>query len=112
MPLTKEVELEYLLQRVSGPRVSYSGKNSPSHEVAAILASRDSSSSNKGVLVSYVFVLDLNLISNKTQKLPLQVRLGQIRNSSCVEQSYIIRNRSSDRCVRCDTSKSNLTVLE
>ena len=63
MPLTKEVELEYLLQRVSGPRVSFSGKNSPSHEVAAILASRDSSS-NKGVLISYVFVLDLNRISN------------------------------------------------
>lgn len=54
MPLTKEVELEYLLQRVSGPRVSYSGKNSPSHEVAAVLARRDSSSSsNKGVLISY-----------------------------------------------------------
>ena len=63
MPLTKEVELEYLLQRISGPRVSFSGKNSPSHEVAAILASRDSSS-NKGVLISYV-VLDVIRMSNK-----------------------------------------------
>ena len=51
MPLTKEVELEYLLQRLSGPRVSFCGKNSPSHEVAAILARRDST--NNGVLVPY-----------------------------------------------------------
>lgn len=53
MPLTKEVELLYLMHRLTGPSVSYCGHLSPSHEVAmSIVGGNATSDDNRQQLLA------------------------------------------------------------